>query len=447
MSSRAVSVTELFDEIRFTPYQAGICFLCFCVTLFDGLDLTVIGVTLPKIAEFLHSSPSALGLAVGAGQFGPMFGALILGMLADRWGRKRMLFLSAVIFGLFTLLTAFITTVEQLALLRFLAGIGLGGAIPNALAYGCEYAPNRMRATLTTAMWAGMPVGSIIGGLSAAYLIPHYGWQSLFILGGIAPVLVSLLVMLFLPESLEFLVRQGTNQTLIRKIVSKVAPAIANDGDIQFYSTQKKLTSVSVKHLFSDGRAFTTVLLWVLFFLSFYLIWIMLAWAPTLLRKSGASAQQYSLAFAFINFGSAVATITVGRLMDRFNPFRMLKVVFALTFFSVILFGFFASSPFIVVAGMCFVTGLFIFGSNSGIVALATISYPVDIRGSGVGWAYAIGKFGSMLAPVLGGFLLSLQWSVSQICLVSAMPALLVIFAITILQRHIASAAHNEVSS
>ena len=233
-------------------------------------------------------------MAVGAGQIGPLVGAIVLGMLADRLGRKRMLFICALIFGLFTWLTSYITSVEQLAACRLLAGIGLGGAIPNALSFGCEYAPSRLRASLTTMMWAGMPIGSIIGGLSAAYLLPVFGWQSLFFVGGVAPMLIGVLVALFLPESLAFLVRQGTDTARIRKIVARIAPALAADETVQIYSSEQKLAGAPVKHLFTEGRTVGTLLLWVLFFFSFYLLWIMLSWAPTLLRQSGATIRQYT---------------------------------------------------------------------------------------------------------------------------------------------------------
>jgi MFS transporter, AAHS family, 4-hydroxybenzoate transporter len=441
MTNREVSVREVLDGAGFTPYQIWVCFLCFCVVLLDGFDLTVIGVTLPKIAEYLNSSPSALGLAVGAGQIGPLIGALALGMLADRFGRKRMLILSAFIFGTFTFLTAYITSVEQLAICRLLAGIGLGGAIPNALAFGCEYAPSRLRASITTAMWAGMPVGSMIGGLLASKLLKYYGWQSLFFVGGIAPIIVALMAAMLLPESLEFLVRQGRDKLRIDKILSKIAPAIVDDKKIRICASDVQLSGASVKHLFTQGRSFTTAVLWVTFFLSFYLIWILLSWAPTLLKKSGASPEQYSLAFACINIGSAIATITIGRMMDQSNPFRALKLAHVLAFVAMIVFGLFAGSTFVVVAAVSVVTGFFVFGSNSGLVALATVSYPLDIRGSGIGWAYGIGKVGSLLAPVIGGVLLSRNWSVALICSVNAVVALLIVAAIAILQRRLAAAA------
>jgi AAHS family 4-hydroxybenzoate transporter-like MFS transporter len=444
MANRAVSVREVFDSTRFTPYQVWVCFLCFSVILLDGFDLTVIGVTLPSIKEFLKSDPSALGIAVGAGQIGPLIGALILGTLADRWGRKRMLIVSAFIFGVFTFLTAHITSVEQLAACRLLAGIGLGGAIPNALAFGCEYAPSRLRASLTTTMWAGMPVGSMIGGLLASKLLGLYGWQSLFMVGGIAPIVVALIAALLLPESLEFLVRQGKDKLRIRKIVSKIAPGLANDERVEIYTPEVQLAGAPVKHLFTEGRAFTTGVLWATFFMSFYLIWILLSWAPTLLKQSGATPQQFSLAFACINLGSAIATITIGRLMDQSNPFRALKLAHVLAFVSFVIFGFFAGSTFVVIAAVSVLTGFFVFGSNSGLVALATVSYPLDIRGSGIGWAYAVGKVGSLLAPVTGGILLSRNWSVSHICTTNAVVALFIAVAVVILQKHLAAAAARK---
>lgn len=439
MSSKTVSITEIFDVSPFSPYQIWVCFLCFCVTFLDGFDLTVIGVALPKIADFLHSKPGALGLALSAGQVGPLIGAVVLGMLADRFGRKQMLFISSLAFGVFTMLTAYITSVEQLALFRFLAGIGLGGAVPNALAFGCEYAPTRMRATLTTTMYAGMAVGSVTAGLSAAYLLPHYGWQSLFLLGGGVPIVIGLLVAGLLPESLEFLVRRGKDKRKIRRIVSRIAPALAKDDTVEFYSADKKLPGAPVKHLFKGERALTTVLLWIAFFASFYLLWILLSWAPTLLRKSGATVQQYSLAFAGINLGSAVATVTIGRLMDKSNPFNILKIAFVIAFVSVVVFGLFAGSPFIVIAILSVATGFFVIGGNSGLMGLATVSYPPDIRGTGLGWAYGIGKIGAMVAPAMGGILLSHNWSVAQICGANALTALMVTAVVMILHRHVAA--------
>jgi AAHS family 4-hydroxybenzoate transporter-like MFS transporter len=411
--------------------------LCFCCTLLDGFDLTVIGVAVPKIAEYLRVKPPALGLAMSAGQFGPLIGAALLGMLADRIGRKRMLVACALAFGLFTVLCAFITSVGQLALFRFIAGLGMGGAVPTAIAFGTEYAPTRSRATVATAMYAGVPVGATVSGLGAVYLLPHYGWQSLFIMGGVIPIVIAILMALLLPESLTFLVRRDKAQAKVRSIVAKIAPAFAKDKDVEFCSTDKRRPGVPVKHLFLEGRATTTILLWISFFVGYYLIYLMLSWAPTLLRKGGASVQQYSMAFALINFGSAIATVTVGRLMDKAkNPYRILQGGFILGFLSLVAFGLFATSPFIVIAAICVICGLFINGTVSGLVALVTLSYPTDITGSAVGWAYAIGRSGATLAPLIGGIFIGLNWTVFEIWGSNAVGALIIVGIIAILAAH-----------
>jgi AAHS family 4-hydroxybenzoate transporter-like MFS transporter len=406
--------------------------------LLDGFDLTVIGVAVPKIAEYLRVKPQALAIAISAGQFGPLLGAAFLGMLADRVGRKRMLVVCAFFFGLFTLFCAFITSVAELALFRFIAGLGMGGAIPTAIALDIEYASTRSRATLATVMYAGVPLGATTAGLSAMYLLPHYGWQSVFVTGAI-PIVLALVMAFLLPESLIFLTRQEKGQAKVRSIVAKIAPALVKDKDIQFYSTGGKRRGVPVKHFFLQGRTTTTVLLWVCFFLGYYLMYLMNSWAPTLLKRSGASIQQYSLVFALVNFPSIIATPIVGRLMDKFkNPYRILQGGYVLGFLSLVGFGYFAGSPFIFTAAFSVFCGLFIYGTVGGLVALVTLSYPTDITGSAVGWAYAIGRSGATVAPLVGGFLIGLNWSVFRICGTSAIGALIIVGLIGILFAHAA---------
>ena len=435
--NRTVSVSEIFDTNPFSSYQVWVCFLSFCIMFLEGFDMMIIGVALPKIADFLHSKPSALpgferrpGGAAGRRRW-PGHGS-------RPRGRKRTLFLSAIVFGIFTLMTAYITSVQELALLRFLAGIGLGGAIPNALAFGCEYAPGRMRTILATTMYAVWPSALRPPGFRPC-TYSAYGRQSLFVLGGIVPIVIGVVLGFLLPETLDFLVRRGKDKELVRRIVSRIAPALGRDEGVEFCSTEKKLPGAPVKHLFLEGRAFTTIMLWLCFLASFFILWIILAWAPTLLRKGGATPQQYSIAFAALNLGSVIATLLIGRLMDKVNPFNILKVAFVLAFISVVVFGLFSTSSLLVVSIICVVMGFFVIGGNSGLMGLATVSYPSDIRGSGIGWAYGVGKIGSLLAPAAGGFMLSQHWSVSQICNTNALAALFVAVIVMILHSHIKS--------
>jgi AAHS family 4-hydroxybenzoate transporter-like MFS transporter len=447
MASRSVSVTEVLDSVPFTSYQVLVGILCFCCTLLDGFDLTVIGVAVPKMAEYLHLKPQAFGLAISAGQFGPLFGAALLGMLADRVGRKRMLIFCALLFGVFTVLQATITSVGELALFRFIGGLGMGGAVPSAISFGAEYSPSRSRATLSTALYAGVPTGATISGLSAVWLLPHVGWQSLFYLGGGIPIIIAILMMFLLPESINFLVRRPDCQEKVRRIIGRIAPTYAKDKDIEFCSTEVKRKGVPVKHLFLEKRAAVTILMWVCFFLGYYLIYLMQAWAPTLLKKSGATVQQYALAFAFINLGSAITTVCIGWLMDKAkNPTRILQGGFIIGFFTLVAFGYFASSPFYIIAGISILNGIFINGTVSGLVALVTISYPSDVTGTAVGWAYALGRLGSTVSPLMGAVFLGLNWTVFQICGTNAFLALVIVVIIAILSTQ-AARMRKEVST
>ena len=437
MPNNSVSVKDVLDSGRFTLYQIWICSLCFLLAFFDGFDLSLVGVSLPKIAEFLDSTPAALGVAMSTGNVGALIGALVLGMLADRFGRKRMLLFSAFTFGIFTLAIAYIQSVEQLVLLRFIAGFGLGGAVPNALAFGSEYAPSNKRATLATTMYAGVAIGATCAGLFSSYLLPKYGWQSLFLLGGIVACLIGFIALISLPEPLEFLIKRGkdSDKACIHKIVSKIAPSYASLKDVEFVSSEERLPGVPFKHLFKEGRTADTILLWMAFVLSYYLLWLILSWTPTLLKEVGASSQESSLAFACVNMGAVVATVLIGILMDKFSPFKILKIGFLLAFASVFIFGYFASSTFVVVAVVSAIMGFFVIGSNSGLMGLAAISYPADIRGTGLGWATGIGRSGSLLAPVIGGIMLTEGWSVKAICTTNAMLALVVVLIIFIMQK------------
>ncbi|SDO98226.1 MFS transporter [Desulforhopalus singaporensis] len=424
MSTNTVRIGNIFKDLPFTSFQYRICIFCFLVCFLDGFDLTIIGVTLPKIAEYLGASHEALGFALGAGQFGPLVGAIFLGMLADRLGRKWMLCVSVFIFGIFTLLTPTISDAGQLGLYRFLAGIGLGGAIPNGLAIASEYAPAKSRSFIVATMYAGMPAGAMTGGFAAAYIIPNMGWQHMYYLGGWAPIVLGCFIAPLLPESLEFLASRGKlgDQEKIRSIVAKISPDIICNGPVRFINTVAVKPGVPIKRLFTEGRAATTLLLWIVCSGALYLLWVLNTWSPTLLKNSGATVQQYSFAYSLLCFGAMISSLFVGWTMDRINPFRVLQTGFVFAAFSLIAFGIGAESgSFAVIAILSVVCGIFINGSQTGTLAVATLSYPADIRATAIGWAYAVAKIGAMMAPVAGGYMLAAEWPVTKICSANAL--------------------------
>jgi len=446
-SPNRVNITQFIDQSPLTSYQSGIFVLCLLVTLLDGFDSQMIGVAGRSIAQQLHLSPKALGIVFSTSYFGAMFGAMFFGTLADRWGRKRMLIICAFLFGGCTLAITQIHTVEQLAILRLIGGLGLGGAVPNAVAFGTEFAPSRMRASLASLMWVGVPGGSALVGITAAYVLPRYNWQALFLIGGVLPLIILLLVWILLPESLSFLVRQGKDKAQVGRIVSRIAPSLAQDKATEFYTTEKKMPGVPLKHLFMEGRALTTILIWLLFYMSFVLLIFVTIWSPTLLQRSGATVQQASIAYTLWNLAAVLATLTIGRIMDKFNYYRALALTFAISAVAVSLFGSYANNPFLLVAGLSILSGIFVSGANSGIMALAALSYPPAIRGTGIGWAFAFGRFGAMSGPIVGGYLLSLGWSVGQVCMAIGSSGILAAIIILILKAHVDTVARNNNAS
>ena len=445
---KVVNVNEVFDDLPFSFYQVWVCLLCFSVVFFDGFDLTVIGVTIPKIATHLNASPTELGLAVSAGQLGPMLGAVIIGMLADRVGRKKTMFFCALVFGFFTFMISHISSVEELALYRFLAGLGMGGAIPNALAFGSEYAPSRLRASLSLYMWAGMPTGAMIAAFSASYLLPHFGWQSVYYIGGLVPVIIAFMVLLFLPESLHHLVRSGSKEALSKaqSILSRIDKGLSGKEDLQLRVPEAtKEKGGSIRALFRGDRMLTTLLIWVLFYLSFYLLWILFSWVPTLLKESGATVQQYSMGFAFIHMGSVIACFCIGRCMSKFNKLNVVKVLFVGAFIAMLAFGYFSSHSFFIVIIVSIFTGMLVNGGNSSLMGLASAVYPSEVRATGIGWAYGIGKIGSLIAPAIGGLYLDRNWSVFKICAINGSSALVIAIIVIVLQRHMRMSADGEV--
>lgn len=442
-SPQRVNISELIDQLPVSSYQMGIFILCLLVTLLDGFDSQMIGVAGPSIAQTLKLSPKALGVVFSASYFGAMFGALTFGTLADRWGRKRMLIISALLFGGCTLGITQIHTVGQLAVLRLIGGLGLGGAVPNAVAFGTEFSPSRLRASLATLMWVGVPGGSALVGITAAYVLPRYNWQALFLIGGVLPLIILLVLLFGLPESLAFLVRQGKDSGQVRRIVAKIAPQWPETKAVEFYSPEKKQSGVPLKELFVEGRALTTVLIWVLFYLSFVLLIFVTIWNPTLLRRSGATIAQASIAYTLWNVAAILSTLTIGRIMDKFNYHRALALTFAVSAVAVAIFGIYANNPFGLVACLSILSGIFVSGANSGIMALAALSYPPAVRGTGIGWAFAFGRFGAMTGPILGGLLLSKGWSVAQVCIAIGATGILAAIAILILKVHVDSVARR----
>jgi AAHS family 4-hydroxybenzoate transporter-like MFS transporter len=427
VGSDTVNVSELIDR-RLGSYQVCIIAVCFLVALLDGFDSQAIGVTAPLMIPDLHLRPDQLGAIFSSSSWGFLVGALLLGPCADRWGRKQFLIASGLLFSSCTLATPLAGDATSLLWLRFVTGIGLGGVAPCFVSIATEYAPRRMRAALVTVLWTGLPGGGVIVGFLGPVLLPSVGWQGIYYVGGLLSLVAVLLVLATVPESLIFLVIRNRATTRIARIVGRLDPQISTT--TRFVASEQARPGVPVRHLFTEGRAITTLLLWVAFFIDYFFLLGTLIWSPTLLKATGMSVGQASAGLAFNNVGGVVGCLVAGYLIDRFGPHRILIVTFLAACVSLALTGY-AAPGFVPVAVLETLDGLFSGGAGAGLIAFAAILYPSEMRSTGVGWGLGVGRLGGASGPLLGGALMAAQWTPASIFVtfgLIAIPAALTIW-------------------
>ena len=394
---------QSLDERSMNRTQLLVLVLCGSVLFTDGFDAQAMGFVAPALVQQLHLARSALGPVFSSGLVGIMIGALVFGPLADRLGRKPVLVWCTLLFGAFSLLTATAGSLQGLLLYRLFTGFGLGGAMPNAVALTSEFMPERFRSTAVTVMFVGFAIGAAAGGFVAAALIPRFGWQSVFVTGGVVPCVVAVLLIAFLPESTRFLQTEVARPSLI-----------LGHGSKQFI----------VGQLFDAGRTRMTLLIWVIFFMSLLDLYFLNAWMPTLVHDAGIEIGRAIVLTALFQLGGAVGSFVLGRVLDRFLSFRVLAYAYLTAGVFVFLIGT-AGKSVVLLACAILAAGCAVIGAQGGANALAAAFYPTPIRATGVGWALGIGRVGSIIGPLVGGALLSFQKDTRRVFWAAAIPVLI----------------------
>ena len=421
-STRTIDLAEFIEAHPVGRRQIHLLLMCAAVLFVDGFDTQAIGYVAPELAREWQLGRGALGSVFSAGLFGLLLGSLLFSPVADRLGRKWIVIGSTVAFGLLTLATTLAHDVGTLTMLRFLTGLGLGGAMPNAVALTAEISPHRRRATMVMAMFCGFSLGAAVGGLIAAAMIPALGWRSVFVLGGVAPLLLALYLGRTLPESARFLALTGKADAQVRHIVGWLFPDAPLPPASRFGVAEGPTHGVAVRALFTDGRTAFTLLLWTVFFMSLVDLYFLSNWLPTVLSDLGASVSAAAIIGSMLQVGGLVGTFALGRVIDRFS-FRALAATYLLAAVAVAAVGLVHRSvPGVTLA--IFASGFCIVGGQVAANALASAAYPTAARATGVGWALGIGRVGSIVGPLIGGLLLSLHWSTEGLFGVAAIPAL-----------------------
>jgi AAHS family 4-hydroxybenzoate transporter-like MFS transporter len=417
-----VDVAAFIDAQPVGAFQVKLLLTCATVLFLDGFDTTAIGYVAPALAKEWNIGKAALGAVGSAGLVGLMIGALLFGPLADRIGRKKIIICSTLAFGIGTLITSFVNDVNTLLAIRFLTGLGLGGAMPNTIALTSEFSPHRRRATMVMVMFVGFSIGAALGGFLAAALIPQFGWRSVFVVGGAAPIVLAPILAFKLPESVRFLALTGRADARVAELLALVNAKAIFAAGTRFIVDEPALKGIPVQHLFRGGRTLATLLLWVVFFMSLLDIYFLSNWLPTVLNDLGASISQAAIIGSMLQVGGVVGTFALGSIIDRFS-FRALALVYFIAVFAVGAIGQLGHSAVLVTVAI-FVAGFCIVGGQIAANALAAGYYPTSVRATGVGWALGVGRVGSIVGPLIGGVLLSLKWSAGDVFVAAAMAAL-----------------------
>ncbi|GLO41905.1 4-hydroxybenzoate transporter PcaK [Pseudomonas putida] len=420
---KSLDVQSFINQQPLSRYQWRVVLLCFLIVFLDGLDTAAMGFIAPALSQDWGIDRASLGPVMSAALIGMVFGALGSGPLADRFGRKGVLVGAVLVFGGFSLASAYATNVEQLLVLRFLTGLGLGAGMPNATTLLSEYTPERLKSLLVTSMFCGFNLGMAGGGFISAKMIPAYGWHSLLVIGGVLPLLLALVLMVWLPESARFLVVRNRGTDKVRKTLSPIAPQVVAEAGSFSVPEQKAVAARNVFALiFSGTYGMGTMLLWLTYFMGLVIVYLLTSWLPTLMRDSGASMEQAAFIGALFQFGGVLSAVGVGWAMDRFNPHKVIGIFYLLA-------GVFAYAVgqslgnITVLATLVLVAGMCVNGAQSAMPSLAARFYPTQGRATGVSWMLGIGRFGAILGAWSGATLLGLGWNFEQVLTALLVPA------------------------
>nr|WP_279052469.1 MFS transporter [Acinetobacter tandoii] len=427
MSTQTLNINTVVDEAKFTPFHWSVLIWCLLIIIFDGYDLVIYGVALPLLMQEWGLSAVQAGLLASTALFGMMFGAMSFGTLSDKLGRKKTIMICVAIFSGFTFLGAFASSPVEFGILRFVAGLGIGGVMPNVVALMTEYAPKRIRSTLVAIMFSGYAIGGMASALLGAWLVADHGWKIMFFIAGI-PFVALPIIWKFLPESLMFLTKKGETAQ-VAEIVQKISPEQKLNAETRFVLNDVIAgDEAPLRALFQQGRMFSTLMFWVAFFMCLLMVYALGSWLPKLMIQAGYSLGASMLFLFALNIGGMVGAIGGGALADRFHLKPVLSIMFTVGALALILLGF--NSPQAVLYTLIAVAGAATIGSQILLYTFVAQFYPTAVRSTGMGWASGIGRIGAIVGPILTGALLTLQLPHQMNFLVIAIPGIIAALAV-----------------
>ncbi|MTV36380.1 MFS transporter [Duganella radicis] len=432
-----IDIHKLADNARFNRFHAGILAWCAIIIICDGYDLAVAGIALPSIMKSMGVTAQNAGFMVSSALFGMMFGAIFLGTVADRIGRPRAIAICLALFSVFTAAAGLTTDPYVFSAMRFLAGLGIGGVMPNVVAQMTEYSPRKIRSTMVTLMFSGYAVGGMLAALLGKGMIEAYGWQSVFLAAGVPVVLIPF-ILKTLPESMPFLIRQARIGEL-QSILTRMEPQyVVGATDRYAVPAHDRAEGAPIGKLFQDGRGFSTVMFWIAFFMCLFMVYALSSWLAKLMASAGYSLGSALTFVLVLNFGAVIGAVGGGWLADRFHIKYVLVGMYALAAVSITLLGY--KVPTEVLYVLVGLAGASTIGTQIVTYAYAGQFYPAAVRSTGIGWASGVGRSGAILAPIVIGTLVGMQLPLEQNFVAIAIPAVIATVAVSLI-RHGRSAS------
>ena len=415
-----VPVSRLLDERGLSSFQIKLIIWSLFIVLIDGYDIAAIAFAAPSLAKEWALKPGSLGPVFSASLIGILFGSALFGWVGDRYGRKAALVWSNLLFGVFTLAASFSTNLDQMFWLRLLAGLGIGGVIPNVVAINAESAPRKLRATLAIIAVGCVPIGGAIPGFVTAALVPQHGWQILFYIGGIAPIIIALVAQIGMPESIKYMTLHDSHRDKMTALIKVIRPDYAVPANAKFIiEDEKQFPGFNPAYLFRDGLALITPLLWLLFALNLMGYFYLLSWTPTLMTAAKLPPTTVALAGASLQVGGTIGALVLCWWLQRHRFLAItIMFVFAVPVVGSIGFAGLTSQTAVLIA--TFFAGFLVLGIQSGINVVGAMIYPTSLRANGSGWELGIGRIGSIVGPLLGALLIGLP--VQHLYMWSALP-------------------------
>jgi benzoate transport len=412
-----------------TPFQIMAVTICLVINMLDGFDVLAISFTAPEIAREWSVAPTTLGVLFSAGLAGMVLGALFIAPLADRYGRRPTIMVCLIVISAGMLASAATQSVTQLAAMRVLTGLGVGGMLASLNTMVAEYSSDRRRQFAISVLQVGYPVGSIIAGAVAAYLIPAFGWRAVFIVGGALSALMLPMVVWRLPESLDFLLSRRTPDSLSR--ANDLLRRLGHEAlsELPEAATAPAVGSSRVTDVFSEQLRVKTISIWICYFMVMFCWYFAVNWTPKILVDAGLSLEQGISGGLLLNIGGVIGALLLGALASRLRINRLVSIYMALGAAAMMAFGF-AGAGLALPMSVAFLIGFFVVGSMVGLYTIVPEIYPAALRTTGTGWAIGVGRFGAVAGPYLAGLLIAQGWERPQYYFVLALPLFISMIAV-----------------